>query len=451
MPEIHRESDPSRMQHRLQAMGIRTRLLPGGRSVLASMNSTGRPIETLTGSLALSEIVFASAGREQIKLLRPSALFMLPLVPIADCRNASALEGRIRSAWNAHLLELRKAETWLRKIGADVNAAPNGAMLTVSLAGEDRTVKLQVRKPYEVILPGRGPLGGVRLSRPEDRTMEIPREIESAVDLEIEVTNRLQELAALDRRLKEEERRRAMSMSTAVVELFDDDDAKERPQRILLVGEQLASQRGAIDSLRLRNYEVLVAQGLHEAIDYYDRMSPELVMADVNLGRSEGIELIPALRAVVGVEEIPVILVDAHRRASRRDAAQRAGAVGYLGYPIDVSKIARHLERTIKSPKRRRFTRFREQLSIQIDGGIHPSTAVLLGRGGVLVRSDEYFGEGSVKRCELSVPAMGRHLQFDAEVLYQVDDFGQRGFGLRFQSMDPSDEAGLIEYLHHLR
>ncbi len=437
------------MLQRLQSMGIRARLLPGGRSVLASMHSTGRPIETLNGSLAISEIVFATAGREQIKCLRPAALFMLPLIPTADCKNAASLEARIRSAWNGHLKQLRDAETWLRDLGADVNAAANGAMLSVSLAGEDRAVKVQVREPRKVILPSRGPLSSVALQRPEDRVVEVSREIESAVDLEIMITNRLQELANIDRRLQEEERRRAMSMSATIVDLSD--APKERSLRILLVGEQLARERSAIDSLRLRNYEVVIAQSLNEAIDCYDRISPELVMADVNLGRSEGIELIPALRAVVGVEEIPVILVDTHRRASRRKAAQQAGAIGYLGYPIDVSKIAAHLERTIKQPKRRRFTRYPQQLSIQIDGATMPSTATLLGRGGVMVRSDEYFAEGMVKRCDLTIPAMGRHLHFDAEVLYQVQESGHRGFGLQFQSMHSGDEAGLIEYLHHLR
>jgi len=412
------------------------------------MSASYRPIETLNGSLAISEIVFASAGREQIKCLRPGPLFMLPLIRIADCRNAASLEDRIRTTWNQHLKHLREAETWLRRLGADVNAGANGATLSVSLAGEDRAVKVQVREPHKVIIPGRGPLSGITLERPEDRVISIPREIDSAVDLEIEIANRLEELASMHQRLREEERRRAMSMPASPVDLSD--APKERVRRILIVGEQLARERGAIDSLRLRNYEVVIAQDLNEAIDYYDRMSPELVMADVNLGRSEGIELIPALRAVVGVEEIPVILVDAHRRTSRREAARHAGAVGYLGYPINVSRIAAHLERTIKQPKRRRFTRYRQQLSIQIDGATLPSTTTQLGRGGVLVRSDEPLAEGAVKRCDLTIPAIGRHLKFDAEVLYQVRDAGHRGFGLQFQSMPASDEAGLIEYLHHL-
>ncbi|MCP5041073.1 MAG: response regulator [bacterium] len=449
MREESNESEQGRIFQRLQGMGIRARLLPGGRSVLASMHSAGRAIDTLNGSLPLSEIVFATAGRDQIKCLRPQALFVLPLIRIADCKSASSLDSRIRACWNRHLVAVRNAETWLRELGADVNAASNGSMLNVSLSGADhRAVKVQVCEPRKVILPSRGPLSGASVLRAEDRVMEIDPAIDSAVDLELAIATRLEELANIDRRLKEEERRRAMSVPTTVVDLSD--APKERPMRILLVGEQLSRERSCIDSLRLRDYEVLIARSLNEAVDCYDRNSPELVIADVSLGRSEGIELIPALRAVVGIEEIPVILVDDHHRAARRQAARQAGAIGYLTYPIDVSRISDQLERTIKQPKRRRFTRFPQKLAIQIDGANMPSTVTILGRGGLLVRTDEYFAEGSIRGCDLSIPAIGEHLRFEAEVLYRVQDSTRRGLGFQFQSMPTNTEVRLIEYLHHL-
>jgi len=126
-------------------------------------------------------------------------------------------------------------------------------------------------------------------------------------------------------------------------------------------------------------------------------MSPELIFVDVSLGRSEGIDLIPSLRNVVGIEEIPVILVDEKRNTSRRGAAQRAGAIGYLTDPIDVSRIASQIEKTITQPKRRRFTRYAQQSAV-----------------------------------------------------YRVRESGHRGIGLRFQSISEQHEAALIDYLHRL-
>jgi DNA-binding response OmpR family regulator len=321
-------------------------------------------------------------------------------------------------------------------------------MLSVSIAGEWQPVKVHVCKPRKVILPSRGPLSGISLMRPEDRIMDIDPCIDTAIDLEINISNRLEELANLDRRLKEEERRRSMSEPLASTSALA--APPDRALRVLLVGEELARQRSSIDSLRVRNYEVETARTLNEAIELYDRMSPELVLADVNLGRSEGIELIPALRGVVGLEEIPVILVDSHYRSARRQAAHHAGASGYLTHPIDVSRISNRLEEIIKRPKRRRFTRYPQQLAIKLSNSTAPSTALAIGRGGMMVRTDEHLEVESVHSFDLALSSLGKRLQFDAEVLYEVSEPGGHGVGLRFQSMTPQNELNLIDYLHCL-
>lgn len=433
---------------RLEAMGIRVRMIPGGRCVLASMQTTGRPLETLNGSLAFSEIVFATVGKDHIKCLHPQALFVLPLIRMIDCKSATALEARIRAHWSKHMTGLRGAENWLRDLGSDVCAATNGAMLSVSIAGEGHPVKIHVCEPRRVILPSRGPLSGITLMRAEDRSLEIDPCIDSAIDLEIDISTRLDELASMDRRLKDDERRRAMSKSAA--SRSAPEAVPERALRILLVGEELSKQRSCIDSLRVRNYQVEIARGLNEAVELYDRMSPELVIADVSLGRSEGIELIPTLRDIVGLEEIPVILVDRHQRSTRRRAAKRAGAIGYLTHPINVSHISDRLEKLIRQPKRRRFTRYPQQLAVKIQSSIMPSTALSIGRGGMQIRTDDHFLLKSIQSFDLSLSALGKRLQFDAEVLYQVHEPGRSGVGLRFQSMTPQNEANLIDYLHCL-
>jgi len=442
------ESDQQRLMRRFEAMGINVRLIPGGRCVSASMQTTGRPIETLNGSLEFSEIVFATVGKDRIKCLRPQTLSLLPLIPVLDCKNEALLEARIRANWNKHLTELRSAETWLRGLGADFSPAQNGAMLSVSIAGEGQRVKVHVCKPREVILPSHGPLSGISLMRSEDRTMEIDPCVDSAIDLEIDITNRLDELASMDRRLKEEDRRKFMAKPLASSSIVG--TSPDRSLRILLVGEELSKQRSTIDSLRLRNYEVETARTLNEAIELYDRMSPELVLADVNLGRSEGIELIPTLRAVVGLEEIPVILIDSHYRSARRQAAHQAGAIGYLTHPIDISRISARLEETIRRPKRRRFTRYAQQLAINVSSSSAPSTALAIGRGGMMVRTDDNLAIESVYSFDLALSALGKRLQFDGEVLYQVHEPGRQGVGLRFQSMTPQNETNLIDFLHCL-
>jgi two-component system chemotaxis response regulator CheY len=284
--------------------------------------------------------------------------------------------------------------------------------------------------------------------RAEDRTLEIDPCIDSAVDLELIVGSRLEELAKLDKRLKEEERRRGMWNPAAVTATAE--STTEQPLRILLVGPKLANEHSCIDSLRLRNYEVLIARNLNEAVGIYNHISPELVLADVNLGRSDGIELIASLRKVVGIEEIPVVLVDGHRREALRTAAKQAGALGYLTYPIEITKISSRLEEMIRRPKRRRFTRYLQRTAVTIHGSNLPATTVAIGRGGMMIRTDSQFSINSIQSCNLSLSTLGKNLDFDAEVLYQRNDSGQHEVGLRFQAMSAQNEENLINYLHCL-
>ena len=449
MDEIKDESDQERVLRRLEAMGIRVRRLPGGRCVLASMTIDGPPLETLNGTLPFQEFVFSTVGRDKIKCLRPQALFVLPLVRIISCATAAALEAHVRSIWADYMVELRIAEDWLRGLGADVNAASTGAMLNVSIAGERQGAKVQVNEPRKVILPSVGPLSGISLMRPQDRVLEIDPCVDSAIDLELAIAARIDELVNLDRRLKEEERRKAITNPTAVD--ATPEPSTDRAVRILLVGQRLANERACIDSLRLRDYTVVIGHTFNEACERYNHISPELVIADVNLGRSDGVELIASLRSVVGVEEIPVILVDDHTRKTRRHAAQQAGAIGYLTYPIQVSKIARRLEQVIKQPKRRRVTRYPQRSVVKIMGSKMPSTAVTISRGGMLVRTDDEFTVDSIQSCDLSLPELGQNLEFDAQVIYQRSEAGERGIGLQFQAMSAQNESKLIQYLHCLQ
>ncbi|MCS5619673.1 MAG: PilZ domain-containing protein [Myxococcota bacterium] len=118
--------------------------------------------------------------------------------------------------------------------------------------------------------------------------------------------------------------------------------------------------------------------------------------------------------------------------------------------PIDVSRIASQIEKTITQPKRRRFTRYAQQLAVHTEGASRPSTAVVIGRGGMMIRTDEDLSVSSIQSCNLSLPATGARLEFEAEVVYRVRESGHRGIGLRFQSISEQHEAALIDYFYCL-
>jgi two-component system chemotaxis response regulator CheY len=433
---------------RWTAMGLEVEPLPGGRTLTARLRLQRTQFATNTQPIRISEVTLASVGKDRAKCVTPRALFQLPILRIADCRDAIAIEARIHLAWQRHMAQLDNVERWLRAIGVRCETEEQRSLLAFPLAGEPDDVRARMIDSYRVILPSRGPLSGIPIRRADDRVLAVDRRIDSGIDLEIQVSNRLEELARLDSRLAQQNRLEALQDERRA----EPQPAAERRATVLVVGPRITQERSCIESLRLRGYLVETAPGEREAIATFDRCSPELVLADVSLGRSEGIDLIQSLRHVPGIEEVPVILIDSHRRDDRREAARRMGAAGYLVYPVDVARIAERLSKIVLSPRRRRFTRYPWRLPVRLHGSRETLLTDSIGRGGMFLATDEELPSHVVQDCEVALPEIGANLRVEAEILYHARLGRQErpGVGVRFNAFPDANEPLLIEYLRNL-
>jgi CheY-like chemotaxis protein len=178
-------------------------------------------------------------------------------------------------------------------------------------------------------------------------------------------------------------------------------------------------------------------------------MTPDLVISQYALGRSDGATLVQATRALPGIEHIPVVLLDESHHASRRDAARIVGAAGYMTDPTDANRFVTRLRSVIESPGNRRFTRYSQRLVAHIEGMEIRCLATEVGRGGIFIATDEEIEQNAEMHCEVTLPELGRALRFGGEVLYRNESQGSqpKGFGVRFSEISPEDESSLIEYL----
>ena len=433
----------------LLAMGISARAMQDGSCVLASMPLGDAPFDGPGGSRRIEGVLFATVGTDQIKCLRPSPLFQLPILSIRDCQDPAAIEARIRSAWQIHTAEVTRTLEWLKGVGTEASPTTGGSALSFQLDGEGPRAHAIMIDRRRVILPSRGKLSGVSLRSCDERVMQLAANISSGVSLDIAVSARLDELRQRAARADENRRHQALSAAPAVIAVGQDTPGASH---ILVVGKRLASEQSCIASLRLRGYNVTTAMSQPEALACFDRLSPVLVLSDVDLGRSDGIELILALRDLAGVEDIPVILVDDHNRPARRESARQVGAAGYITYPVDVSKIAKHLSRIITAPRQRRFTRYASRLPVQVAGSDSALLASALGRGGMYLSTAQLPELNTVNRYRLSLPESGRSLHVEAQVIYTAPAEALRGngAGLRFWDFPDADEELLIHYLRSL-
>ena len=442
------EAEDRRVQklvlRRLERLGITAEFLPGRCSVIASLPLGTAPFTTIEGPRYFERVRFATVGPNQIKCLEPPPFFQLPLVNIAGCTDAREIEQKIRAGWSARTEALRKVRESLRRLGVEAEPEQGGTLLAFAIGVDDDSARVRCNRPGQVILPARGPLAGKPLRRLEDRLFAVDPGYELAVELEISITGRLEKLARAEERLADQ-RRVALIGERGRPKA----EIQERRNRILLVGPRLAREPSFAEGLRVRGYEVARAQTATEALTAFDSKSFEVVFSDTNLGRCEGIELIPAVQTLAGIGRLPIVLVDDRMRPPRREASRRMGAAGYLVHPLEASRIAPTLARMLATPKNRRFKRYQRRLAVHWRGSQHGAFTTAIGRLGMFVCTDRNNPAKTLERCELTLPELGETLRLDVESLYRLRGApaGRPGVGLRFHSFPDDNESTLIDYL----
>lgn len=431
------------LERRFRAMGLEAGVLPGGRSVVATLPLGPEPLDAPEGSRVLRAVRFYTVGHDRIKCVAPRALFHLPPVRITDCTKAEEIEVRIRSAWSARIRKLRDARRWLADLGIEAEAPQGAPLWKVPLGLEDDRACATVVEPGRVILPSRGPLSGLVLSQVEDRIFEPHARTRSGTELVIDVTVRLEELA----------RRKRGATERRGVDVACDLPAPRslRVAPLLLVGTGLAASRSLHESLRLRGFDVRCVTSSAAAIDAFRAQSFGMVLAETRLDRGDGIELVPALRALPGILDLPVVLLDERPSQPRRMAAKSAGASGYLSGVLDPTRLAVALAQLAGERRRRRFARYERALSVSWQGCDTPAVTAQVGRLGCLLRGA--VPAPSHGRYSLHLPETGRTLRVDAEVSYRKDEDAARGasgVGIRFGGFEPGGESAWIDYVSQL-
>ena len=126
-------------------------------------------------------------------------------------------------------------------------------------------------------------------------------------------------------------------------------------------------------------YEVRCARDGAEGLALVREWSPDLVILDVMLPNTSGIELLPALRRIT---DAPVVMLSARGEVEDKVEGLAHGADDYLSKPFEISELLAHVAAKLRRP--------------------HMESRSMLEYEGLAVNLDEHVVEREGRRLDLS-------------------------------------------------
>jgi two-component system, cell cycle response regulator DivK len=106
--------------------------------------------------------------------------------------------------------------------------------------------------------------------------------------------------------------------------------------RVLVVEDNEKNMKLFRDVLQARGYETFEAGTGDDAVELATAHVPDLVLMDIELPDTDGVEALGRLRADGRTAEIPVLALTAQAMHGDRERFLAAGFDGYMSKPVDV-------------------------------------------------------------------------------------------------------------------
>ena len=119
--------------------------------------------------------------------------------------------------------------------------------------------------------------------------------------------------------------------------------------RVLVVEDNPANLMLVQAALR-QSFDVDAAGDAEAALAQIDRARPDVILMDIGLPGKDGLTLTAELTARPGFA-VPIVILTAHAMQSDRDAADAAGAVGFITKPISPRALPEQLRAFLQTPR----------------------------------------------------------------------------------------------------
>lgn len=126
-----------------------------------------------------------------------------------------------------------------------------------------------------------------------------------------------------------------MNSSTTILYVEDNPDNRVLVRRIL----------------QAEGFSVLEADSALSAFEVVQRQRPDLILMDINMPDVDGYTLTSRIKALPGLQDVPIIALTANVMKGDRERTLQAGCDGYIQKPIDVDGLPEEISRFLPSKR----------------------------------------------------------------------------------------------------
>jgi DNA-binding response OmpR family regulator len=120
---------------------------------------------------------------------------------------------------------------------------------------------------------------------------------------------------------------------------------------ILIIDDETSSLEEVAEALRATDYALQMADSPQGAIECARRAAPDLIISDIDLGGSSGLELAQELRLCGGMEEVPVIFLSGAQIPDVVRRSRSAGGIYFLRKPFDPDVLIELVDKALWMPQ----------------------------------------------------------------------------------------------------
>ena len=210
--------------------------------------------------------------------------------------------------------------------------------------------------------------------------------------------------------------------------------------------------------LKRFGFKVIPAENGLEVLKLVKLTVPDLLMFDVNMTPMDGLSLLRHLKQDKMVSYIPVIMVSVDASDETREKCMSNGCFDYLLKPLKIDRVYDSLQRCFfgHMGTNRKYVRtcFNNKVIVEFNGQTYELFSETLSEGGIYLRKEKPFPEGSNVTVTLNLPNTNQ-LTVEGEVIYQKSLFGDfftfpPGMAIQFKGLSEQQATSIKQHVEDL-